>query len=84
MRIPPYFPRLGAIALACALDVLLGEHDEEVSAAEAQAWSDASRTPARLRRFPGGHFYLSERRDAVIEHLLRRLAHPDALSREVA
>ncbi len=83
MRIPPYFPRLGALALACALDVLLGEHDEEVSAAEAQAWSDASRTPARLRRFPGGHFYLSER-DAVIEHLLRRLAHPDALSREVA
>ncbi|HHK4346155.1 TPA: thioesterase, partial [Pseudomonas aeruginosa] len=44
----------------------------------------ASRTPARLRRFPGGHFYLSEGRDAVIEHLLRRLAHPDALSREVA
>ena len=76
--------RAQPIALACALDVLLGEHDEEVSAAEAQAWSDASRTPARLRRFPGGHFYLSEGRDAVIEHLLRRLAHPDALSREVA
>lgn len=78
------YRRAQPIALACALDVLLGEHDEEVSAAEAQAWSDASRTPARLRRFPGGHFYLSERRDAVIEHLLRRLAHPDALSREVA
>ncbi|MCT6018552.1 pyochelin biosynthesis editing thioesterase PchC [Pseudomonas aeruginosa] len=78
------YRRAQPIALACALDVLLGEHDEEVSAAEAQAWSDASRTPARLRRFPGGHFYLSEGRDAVIEHLLRRLAHPDALSREVA
>lgn len=78
------YRRAQPIALVCALDVLLGEHDEEVSAAEAQAWSDASRTPARLRRFPGGHFYLSEGRDAVIEHLLRRLAHPDALSREVA
>lgn len=78
------YRRAQPIALACALDVLLGEHDEEVSAAEAQAWSDASRTPARLRHFPGGHFYLSEGRDAVIEHLLRRLAHPDALSREVA
>ena len=32
---------------------------------------------------PGGHFPERER-DAVIEHLLRRLAHPDALSREVA
>ncbi|MBG7463980.1 pyochelin biosynthesis editing thioesterase PchC [Pseudomonas aeruginosa] len=78
------YRRAQPIALACALDVLLGEHDEEVSAAEAQAWSDASRTPARLRRFPGGHFYLSEGRDAVIEHLLRRLAHPDTLPREVA
>lgn len=45
------YRRAQPIALACALDVLLGEHDEEVSAAEAQAWSDASRTPARLRRF---------------------------------
>lgn len=44
------YRRAQPIALACALDVLLGEHDEEVSAAEAQAWSDASRTPARLRR----------------------------------
>ncbi|RRY43064.1 thioesterase [Pseudomonas aeruginosa] len=78
------YRRAQPIALACARAVLLGAHDAEVSAAEAQAWSDASRTPARLRRFPGGHFYLSERRDAVIEHLLRRLAHPDALSREVA
>ncbi len=46
------YRRAQPIALACALDVLLGEHDEEVSAAEAQAWSDASRTPARLRRSP--------------------------------
>ena len=77
------YRRAQPIALACALDVLLGEHDEEVSAAEAQAWSDASRTPARLRRFLRP--LLPERgRDAVIEHLLRRLAHPDALSREVA
>ncbi|MCW5462995.1 thioesterase domain-containing protein, partial [Pseudomonas aeruginosa] len=69
---------------ACPLDVLLGDSDEEVSPAEAQAWSDASRHPARLRRFPGGHFYLSEGRDAVIDHLLRRLEHPDTRSREVA
>ncbi len=33
------YRRAQPIALACALDVLLGEHDEEVSAAEAQAWS---------------------------------------------
>lgn len=39
------YRRAQPIALACALDVLLGEHDEEVSAAEAQAWSDASRPP---------------------------------------
>ncbi|KFF36328.1 enantio-pyochelin biosynthetic protein PchC [Pseudomonas aeruginosa VRFPA01] len=78
------YRRAQPIALACPLDVLLGDGDEEVSPAEAQAWSDASRHPARLRRFPGGHFYLSEGRDAVIDHLLRRLEHPDTRSREVA
>ncbi|HIE1878718.1 TPA: thioesterase II family protein [Pseudomonas aeruginosa] len=69
---------------ALFLPILRADYQAIETYRRAQAWSDASRTPARLRHFPGGHFYLSEGRDAVIEHLLRRLAHPDALSREVA
>lgn len=75
--------RARPIALTCALDVLLGEHNEEVGAAGAQAWSDTSQAPTRLCRFPGNHFYLSEGRDMVVEYLLRRLTHPDAFPREV-
>ncbi|WIX32334.1 alpha/beta fold hydrolase [Salinicola sp. JS01] len=78
------YQRVPPIALDCSLDVLLGERDEEVSRAEAHAWEDASRQPVALRRFPGGHFYLTEMRDAVIEHLLHRLAHPSHRSREIA
>ncbi|WP_353980207.1 thioesterase II family protein [Salinicola endophyticus] len=78
------YQRAQPIALDCLLDVLLGERDEEVSSAEARAWEDNSRHPVKLKRFPGGHFYLSEERDAVIEHLLRRLATNDSPSRETA
>lgn len=78
------YQRAQPIALDCPLDILLGERDEEVSSAEARAWKDASRHPVKLRHFPGGHFYLSQEREAVIEHLLRRLAHPAHLSQEVA
>lgn len=78
------YQRVPPIALDCPLDVILGERDEEVSSAEARAWEEASRYPVNLQRFPGGHFYLSEERDAVIEYLLHRLAHPIQLSQEVA
>lgn len=70
--------------LACPLDVLLGDRDEEVSSSEAQGWEIASRQHLVLKRFPGGHFYLIEQRCAVIEHLMRRLDRSVSPSREVA
>lgn len=78
------YRRAQPIPLACPIDVLLGDRDEEVSDAEAQAWESASRHSLGLKRFPGGHFYLVEQCDAVIEHLQRRLHFPDTHSREVA
>lgn len=78
------YRRAQPLALACPVDVLLGDRDGEASDAEARGWDLAGRQRATVTRFPGGHFYLVEQRAAVIEHLLCRLGHSQALSRELA
>lgn len=61
------------VPLTCAVDVLLGDADNEVNDAEARGWQDASLQPLTLTRFPGGHFYLIEQRRQLMAHLLGRL-----------
>lgn len=78
------YRRARPVALACPVDVLLGDRDEEASSDEAQGWDLAGRQRATLKRFPGGHFYLVGQRAAVIEHLLCRLGHTEPLFREIA
>lgn len=58
--------------LDCPLTVLLGDADPRVTADEAAAWLEATRGPATMRTFPGGHFYLADEPPfAVIEEALR-------------
>ncbi|QFG20263.1 thioesterase II family protein [Actinomadura sp. WMMB 499] len=51
--------------LGCPISVLTGDRDPRVSPAEAEAWRGHTDADFRLRTFPGGHFYLNERRAEV-------------------
>jgi pyochelin biosynthetic protein PchC len=68
--IETYRPRLVEL-LDCPVTALVGDLDTEVSAEEARAWRDATRSWFQLHVFPGGdHFYLLRHRAEVIGHVL--------------
>ncbi|MEY9926805.1 medium-chain acyl-[acyl-carrier-protein] hydrolase [Catenulispora sp. GP43] len=50
-----------------------GTNDSRVSAEHLQAWQMVTTGPFRTRRFPGGHFYLRDQRDEVLEFLAEEL-----------
>ncbi|WP_052850550.1 thioesterase II family protein [Streptomyces avicenniae] len=51
--------------LGCPLHVLTGTEDSHVSAAEAEAWRELTTGPFSLRRYPGGHFFLTDHQAAL-------------------
>ncbi|MEU0399888.1 alpha/beta fold hydrolase [Streptomyces sp. NPDC006197] len=61
--------------------VLYGDRDPEILPREAEAWSEVTEGPCEVRVFEGGHFYLEEHRDPVVELLT---AHARAASDESA
>ncbi|MFJ8313371.1 MULTISPECIES: thioesterase II family protein [unclassified Streptomyces] len=60
----------------CPLTALVGAADTELTAEEAAGWEKWTTGPFQLLTFPGGHFYLSDRPDAVVEAVRRRLLTP--------
>ncbi|MGP0051410.1 MAG: thioesterase II family protein [Solirubrobacteraceae bacterium] len=52
--------------LACDIVALVGDHDPEVTAEEAECWREATDGQFALRVYPGSHFYLTEHRSRVI------------------
>ncbi|MDL4815416.1 thioesterase II family protein [Actinomadura opuntiae] len=58
-RCPPGPP------LDCPITVLVGDRDPKTTLEEASAWAEHTTGPCDLRVFPGGHFYLDERRAEV-------------------
>ncbi|MFF1902939.1 thioesterase II family protein [Kitasatospora sp. NPDC058218] len=62
--------------LRCPLTVLTGQDDPRTSLAEARAWQHHSTGPFRLRVFPGGHFFLTDRQTAVNDEIARELDRP--------
>jgi surfactin synthase thioesterase subunit len=54
------------IALDCPITVLVGDADPYTTIDEARAWRDHATGEFDLRVFPGGHFYLDERRSEVV------------------
>jgi surfactin synthase thioesterase subunit len=62
--------------LDCPVVVLTGDRDPRVSPEEAQAWSEHTTGACTLRTFSGGHFYLTEHQDAVINLLSDHLLAP--------
>ncbi|MFD8705600.1 thioesterase II family protein [Kitasatospora sp. NPDC059648] len=53
--------------LDCPLTMLVGDDDPHTSLDQAAAWQNHTTGKFALRIFPGGHFYLDEHRDAVVD-----------------
>ncbi|MFD3805958.1 thioesterase II family protein [Streptomyces sp. NPDC058611] len=61
-------------ALRVPVSVLCGEQDPRVTVPEAMAWRELAAGAFTFRGFPGGHFYLAERQDAVVRAVREDLA----------
>jgi medium-chain acyl-[acyl-carrier-protein] hydrolase len=60
-------------ALRTPLLILGGEHDPMVAPAELSHWLALTTAPSRIETFPGGHFYLDQHRDALVDRLVSLL-----------
>ena len=49
----------------CPVTVLTGTSDPTVRAADLDRWSELCEAPARVRRLPGGHFFLHDHRSLL-------------------
>ncbi|WP_197321885.1 thioesterase II family protein [Saccharomonospora sp. NB11] len=63
---------LPGVRLRTPITVLYGDSDSEVTEAEAQGWRDATDGACDVHVFPGGHFYLDDHRDAIIDIIAER------------
>jgi surfactin synthase thioesterase subunit len=73
--IETYHHRDGVL-IDCPIVVLTGSDDPEVDLAQAGAWRQHARGDFELHELPGGHFFLDEQRDRVLEIVRTRLARP--------
>lgn len=71
--IETYPPRPGLV-VRCPITALVGEHDPMTTVEEADRWREHTTGGFRLRRFPGGHFYLTTQQPAVNRVLADELA----------
>jgi surfactin synthase thioesterase subunit len=53
--------------LDCPVTVLTGDSDPRVSMDEARAWAEHTTGPTDLEVLPGGHFFLVDQQDRVLE-----------------
>ncbi|MFI1190985.1 thioesterase II family protein [Streptomyces californicus] len=58
--------------LRCPVDVLYGDADPEIDAAEAEGWREVTGAACEPRTFDGGHFYLDRHRETVVGLLTER------------
>jgi surfactin synthase thioesterase subunit len=63
-------PRAG---LGCPVRVYVGSEDPFVGGAGLDGWAGESSGDFRVRRFPGGHFFVQECEELVLHHLTRDL-----------
>ncbi|WP_060882399.1 thioesterase II family protein [Streptomyces caniscabiei] len=59
--------------LTCPLTVLTGDADPVTPVADARAWAGHTDGPTELCVFPGGHFYLDDRPEEVVDVVRRHL-----------
>lgn len=53
--------------LDCPITMLVGDQDPHTDAAQADAWREHTAAAFAQRVFPGGHFYLEEHQEEVVE-----------------
>lgn len=61
------------VSVSCPVTVLIGDTDPRVTVDEANAWCEHTTGELDVRVFPGGHFYLVERRQEVLAVLGEQL-----------
>lgn len=64
--------------LACPITVMRGTQDH-YSREEAEAWRTYARGDVRIIEFEGGHFFIHECRDQVVEAIFKSLFQPSSL-----
>ncbi|UQA90600.1 thioesterase II family protein [Streptomyces halobius] len=67
--------------LTCPITAMTGRQDPGATEEQVRAWRNHTHAAFELRLFPGGHFYLSDRWDAVgeaVRDCLTTFAHPVA------
>jgi len=62
--------------LDCPITALVGDADPHASTSEASTWTDQSTAAFDMQVFPGGHFYLTDNKQAVADAISTRLARP--------
>jgi surfactin synthase thioesterase subunit len=62
--------------LNCPIIALIGDRDPRVTVDEARDWSQHTTGPFKLRKFTGGHFYLTDHLRAVVGTITQQLLSP--------
>jgi surfactin synthase thioesterase subunit len=62
--------------LRCPITVLIGDDDPKSTVDEAESWRDHTTGATTAHVYPGGHFYLVEHKDAVLDVISRALPVP--------
>lgn len=57
----------------CPVGAYSGDSDPEVSRTEIEAWADVAPAGFAVTELPGGHFYLAEQRESVLQDLAERI-----------
>ena len=70
-RLAETYRHLPGVEPSCPITSVIGIEDTEVNAAQAARWADHSTGPFDLCLLPGGHFYLLEEAEAVLDLLAR-------------
>jgi len=60
--------------LDCATTVFGGVDDPYVPAEQLHDWAEFTRGPFSVQMFPGGHFFLTEQMDALLDSIVARFA----------
>lgn len=64
----------GGPPLNCPITALIGEDDPKATVDETRAWQDHTTGDFSLQVFTGGHFYLTDHQDAVLNLITKQLA----------
>ncbi|KFU75571.1 thioesterase [Amycolatopsis lurida NRRL 2430] len=70
-RLAETYRHVAGVEPNCPISSVIGSEDTEVNAAQAKRWVEHSRGPFDLNILPGGHFYLLEQAEAVLDILAR-------------